>query len=198
MVSRNNFIKINSHGDKRVCCMSMRDMYNFFEYKTKYVNWIDRYIKKLKLKEGVDYFKEMKESTGGRPSCNHMFTLDLGEFVFQRETFKMCFGGNKKEYVFFSQLEEVLSHSKLLSRPHVLYQYKILEYRVDCYFPDYNICIEYDEIYHNAERQKKKDAQRQARIELEGDYTFIRVKEGQENKGIGEIIKELVKKQSKK
>lgn len=42
--------------------------------KKDYTTWIKTWIKNFNYKENVDYFKEQKESTGGRPSIEYLFT----------------------------------------------------------------------------------------------------------------------------
>ena len=74
----------------------------------------------------------------------------------------------------------------------ILYQYAILNYRVDCYIPTLCLCIEYDELHHNSDSVKKRDKKRQKEIELSKEYHFIRVNEGSEDKGIGLIIKKAI------
>lgn len=107
--------------------------------------------------------------------------------------FKVCPFDDKKRY--HQHYKDSLNYET---------QYSILNYRVDFYFPNFNLIVEYDEKAH--EYQKESDIQRQFEIEdflnkqlgnkyWEDDgslFTFIRVKEGQEFKGIIEIITHLM------
>ena len=79
-------------------------------------------------------------------------------------------------------------------------EYRILKYEIDFFFPEFLICVEYDEKEHKY--NKEYDEERQYEItdylnrehgneiwEFDGNMvTFIRVKEGFEMKGIVEII----------
>ena len=75
-------------------------------------------------------------------------------------------------------------------------EYKIDDYRVDFYFKNFDLIVEYDENAHKY--QLEEDLKRQKYIEnkYENEYdrpiTFIRVKEGEEFEGIIKIISYLV------
>lgn len=63
-------------------------------------------------------------------------------------------------------------------------------YKVDYFFPKFNLIVEYDEKHH--EHQIEIDVRRQKEIESVNEfYEFIRVKEGEEFKGIIKIITAL-------
>ena len=63
-------------------------------------------------------------------------------------------------------------------------------YRVDMYFPDYDLCVEFEEKHHVNYNSKDKERQN-AIIELTG-ARFIRVDIGNEFEGINEILKVLI------
>ena len=69
---------------------------------------------------------------------------------------------------------------------------KVGNYRLDFYFKNFNLVVEYDENHHKY--QKENDEIRQQNIIniLGEDTTFIRVKEGEEFEGIIKIISYLV------
>lgn len=77
----------------------------------------------------------------------------------------------------------------------VIRQYPVLNYKIDFYLPFFHIAIEYDEDEH--EYRTYGDNKRQERIEQYFDnnnsyINFIRVKEGNENQFIGELIGNLM------
>lgn len=55
----------------------------------------------------------------------------------------------------------------------IIPQYKVDDYYVDLYFPQFNIVVEFDEEHHTKNRQQ--DIQRQNRILLKTNCTFVRV-----------------------
>ena len=67
-------------------------------------------------------------------------------------------------------------------------QYKVLNYRVDYYFVDFNLCVEFDESYHESKSVKKMDLDRQLLIEKELNCKFIRGKVGEELLLINKIL----------
>ena len=69
---------------------------------------------------------------------------------------------------------------------------KVGNYRLDFYFKNFNLVVEYDENHHKY--QKENDEIRQQNIIniLGEDATFIRVKEGEEFEGVIKIISYLV------
>lgn len=74
-------------------------------------------------------------------------------------------------------------------------QYKVLDYKIDFYLPEFNLAIEYDEFHHDF--QAMEDKFRQTEIENELNCNFIRVKNSNELKGINKILKYIYKKQIK-
>lgn len=82
-------------------------------------------------------------------------------------------------------------------------EYKIGNYRVDFYFPNFNLIVEYDEKYHNAQLDKDKEREYNILKILENrtiedikengsKYNFIRVKENEEFEGVIKIISYLM------
>lgn len=78
---------------------------------------------------------------------------------------------DRVELEFSNQLTDYLTELDI----EVLYQYKVLNYRIDFYLPDLNIAIEYDEEYHMTVKQKNLDKIRQTAIEKEIGCKFIRI-----------------------
>lgn len=92
---------------------------------------------------------------------------------------------------FMKQLREVLEELDIeLER-----EFGILNYNVDGYIPDLNIVIEYDDPYHNGNKQTKRDQERQAKITKKTGCTFVRLLSEDTNaKNIGLVIKEVYRK----
>lgn len=71
-------------------------------------------------------------------------------------------------------------------------QYKVLDYRIDYYIPDFKIAIEYDENDHIGYSYEAQEL-RQKRIEEELKCKFIRLSDSNSNTyNIGMIAKELI------
>ena len=85
----------------------------------------------------------------------------------------------RKEHDFFNMLQKTLNTG-------IIRQYRVDRYLVDFYLEKYNLCVEYDEGNH--EYTKKYDDKRQKYIADKLQCKFIRVKEGMELEGIGEIF----------
>lgn len=58
-----------------------RDLHAFLESKEPYTRWISRLIEKYDFIAGQDFMTKMSESTGGRPSENHILTLDMAKEI---------------------------------------------------------------------------------------------------------------------
>lgn len=56
-----------------------RDLHEFLEIKERYTQWIARHIEKYGFIAGQDFIREIGESTGGRPSENHILTMDMAK-----------------------------------------------------------------------------------------------------------------------
>ena len=56
-----------------------RDLHEFLEIKERYMQWIARHIEKYGFIAGQDFIREIGESTGGRPSENHILTMDMAK-----------------------------------------------------------------------------------------------------------------------
>jgi len=69
------------------------------------------------------------------------------------------------------------------------------KYYIDFYEPTLKLAIEYDEEHHDY--QQHEDNQRESKIHNELGCSFIRVKKGQELKGINEIFKYIHNKNNK-
>lgn len=58
--------------------VSGRELHNFLEIKTQYKDWFPRMCE-YGFVEGSDFCSKMSESTGGRPSTDHILKLDMAK-----------------------------------------------------------------------------------------------------------------------
>lgn len=58
-----------------------RDLHAFLEVQSNYTTWINRLIEKYGFVEGQDFIPKMEESSGGRPSENHILTMDMAKEI---------------------------------------------------------------------------------------------------------------------
>ena len=70
-------------------------------------------------------------------------------------------------------------------------QYKVDTYRIDLYFPHYNLAIECDEFHHNYSINKSSDAERQQYICDKINCTFIRYAPDDKNFNIFAVINDI-------
>lgn len=106
-------IEINKNHEPFV---SGRTLYEALGVKTKYKDWMPRMIE-YGFIEGVDFSSFLSESTGGRPSTDHILTLDMAkEIAMLQRTEK---GKEIRQY--FIQVEkEFNSPEKIMSRALVI------------------------------------------------------------------------------
>lgn len=67
-------IKIN---DKNL--VDARDIYVFVEVKTPFNDWIKRCIDYADLQQNKDFYAILRESTGGRPRTDYLFTIEAAK-----------------------------------------------------------------------------------------------------------------------
>lgn len=72
------------------------------------------------------------------------------------------------------------------------YQFRIDGYIIDFYFPEIDLCVEYDEYYHKY--QLNKDELREEKIKKHLECDFLRVNEGEELEGFNKIIRVILEK----
>lgn len=58
-----------------------RDLHQFLEIGTAYSRWIERLIEKYGFIAGQDFLPKMAESSGGRPSEDHILTMDMAKEI---------------------------------------------------------------------------------------------------------------------
>jgi very-short-patch-repair endonuclease len=96
----------------------------------------------------------------------------------------------RKEEAFYQQLQEFILGLNL--NVIIETQYLVYNYKIDFYLLEYNLAVEYDEHYHNS--QADRDQIRQSEIEAKLNCTFLRIEEGQEIKGLGQLASLLFSK----
>ena len=69
------------HNNNGAQAVMGRDLHAFLESKEAYTRWISRLIEKYGFVAGQDFMTKMSESTGGRPSENHILTLDMAKEI---------------------------------------------------------------------------------------------------------------------
>lgn len=75
----NEMIKImDNNGENAVMG---RELHEFLEVKTQYKDWIARMIIAADLEDGKDFCSKMSESNGGRPSKDHILTMDSAKSI---------------------------------------------------------------------------------------------------------------------
>lgn len=65
-------------------------------------------------------------------------------------------------------------------------------YRIDFVLPELNLAIEYDEDHHETPSRCRADEERQTEIEMISGFEFLRVRQGDEIRGINEILLRLL------
>lgn len=74
-----NLIKINFESEDRPT-VSGRELHDALEVKTAYKDWFPRMCE-YGFEEGKDFSSFLSESTGGRPSTDHILTLDMAKEI---------------------------------------------------------------------------------------------------------------------
>lgn len=120
--------------------------------------------------------------------------LDLG--------FKIKYKRMPKQTEFTFMLSHFLQeHVKTYAvgeyNPIFVEEFSVGKYRLDYYFLEYGIIVEYDEKAHKYRLEEDKNREREIKKILGDDVKFIRVQEGKEFEGIIHIISELIKKFNK-
>ena len=161
----------------------------------------------LKEIEKIDSSFKIKNISLTREEGNRHITRSLKHYSLESffdismrcnrlETFnnllKLIDGDNKTELDFKVRpikernFKEILDQS-LKDIMEFKYQYRVNGYIVDFYFPQLNLCVEYDECHH--ENHKDKDDIREKSITGYKDCDFLRVAEGEELQGLNKILK---------
>lgn len=135
---------------------------------------------------GIDGFCLLTDTWGfSRGSAAKIKAAILSEFG---HDFVIAFSSRTRhEDSFSSMLNEFLSDDKIIR------EFPIAGKRIDFYIPEYSLAIEYDEEQHFSKDSKERDCERWSVIqsyvisELEDPMSLIRVKKGEEIKGLSNI-----------
>lgn len=90
--------------------------------------------------------------------------------------------------------EHITSYNAEGYSPTYLEEFRVGKYRLDYYFPEYSIVVEYDENKHKYYLEQDKKREEEVKKILGNEVKFVRVQEGKEFEGIIHIISELSKK----
>ena len=74
----NEIIRIDYDGAEP--CVSGRELHEWLGVKEKYADWIIRMID-FGFEEGTDFFREIGKTPIGRPSSDHMLTIDMAKEI---------------------------------------------------------------------------------------------------------------------
>ena len=66
--------------DSQEPVMSARNLHEFLGIKTAYKDWFPRMVE-YGFTEGIDFCSNLSESTGGRPSTDHIIKLDMAKEI---------------------------------------------------------------------------------------------------------------------
>lgn len=75
----NEIIKVNYENAEQPT-VSGRELHGALGVKTEYKDWFPRMCK-YGFEEGLDFCSKMSESTGGRPSIDHLVTIDMAKEI---------------------------------------------------------------------------------------------------------------------
>lgn len=75
----NEIIKVNYENAEQPT-VSGRELHEALGVKTEYKDWFPRMCK-YGFEEGLDFCSKMRESTGGRPSIDHLVTIDMAKEI---------------------------------------------------------------------------------------------------------------------
>lgn len=110
MKNMNEIIKINS--DNKV---SGRELHEFLEVETRYNDWFQR-MTEYGFIDGTDFYSKMSKTSGGRPSVDHIITIDMAkEICMIQRTEK---GKQARQY--FIECEKRLKGQKPMSQLEIL------------------------------------------------------------------------------
>ncbi len=108
----NEIIKITERDGQRA--VSARELHQFLEVQSKFIDWFNRRIDEYGFIEGEDYqevfLKNEKNDNGGRPSKEYALTLDMAKELSMVE--KTEKGKQARRY--FIEMEKIALQGKLL------------------------------------------------------------------------------------
>lgn len=202
-----NLIPVTENEQNEVV-VSGRDLHNFLEIGTQYTKWFDRmkqygfsskdYEKVIKIKGTKNYKNQKVEYT------DHILKLDTAKAICSinsrtkksSEVFRYLNSIENKIVFVHKQPRMELTFAEVLKGVSGIQweeEHRVLDgkYRIDFYNSKFNLAIEYDEKHHSY--YKKQDELREKEITNLIGCHFIRVKEGEELKGIKNIMQFIYK-----
>ena len=102
-----------------------------------------------------------------------------------------CFNQLKFDLFLYRVINNLSKKFKLKKLLKYDTEVKINKYRVDFYFPKLKLIVEYDEPYHESNKQMKKDKNRQEKLESLG-FKVLRVRESNISTDIADLISYLM------
>lgn len=107
----NELLQINQNENMEPV-ISGRQLHEFLEVKTAYKDWMPRMIE-YGFEEGIDFSSFLSESTGGRPSTDHLLKIDMAkELSMIQRTDK----GKQARQYFIKVEKEYNSPEKVMAR----------------------------------------------------------------------------------
>lgn len=184
--------------------VSSRKVAEDFKKKHKHVLEAIENIIKRNPELNKDFIESKYTTERGRKYKEYLLTKEGKEII--ENKFKYNIRNARFEYKFYNLLKEFFPNE------NIIYQMPVLSFKVDFYLPFANIIIEYDENHHKYSTEKDEIRIKKIRKEImrkisqgiplfegdEADYSpwlkdkdilhVIRIKEGEEIKGIREIL----------
>jgi anti-repressor protein len=123
-----NELITTSQNDNGEIIISGRELHEFLEVKTAYKDWFPRMVS-YGFEEGLDFSSFLSESTGGRPSQDHLIKIDMAkEIAMIQRTEK-----GKQARHYFLQLEKMWNSPEMVMKRALEYadrQVKRLEHQI--------------------------------------------------------------------
>lgn len=125
----NEMIKVEVN-DNQEQTVSGRELHAFLEIETTYTRWFERMLP-FGFVEGVDFLPKVAESTGGRPSTDHILKLDMAK--------ELCMlarndKGKQARHYFLELEREWNSPEKVMARALQIAEIKLKEVKAVCDF----------------------------------------------------------------
>lgn len=197
-------VYITDEGKKVV---NARELHDYLDVDTRFRTWIKRRLEEYGFEENLDFLKFQGQSIGGRPPKEYILKISSSILILNAEK-----NNKKTKFDLLKELKRIQGkktdfHIKTLKREELIFkeeleiafeditkiesQFNVLGYRVDFYLPEHNLAIEFDEVYH--ENQKEQDLSRQKEIEEELGCEFIRIKSEEKlSIGLNKILREVL------
>lgn len=107
----NELLKVTTN-EQQEPCISGRELHEFLEVKTQYKDWFPRMVE-YGFTEGADFSSILSESTGGRPSTDHIIKLDMAKEIAMIQRSEK---GKQARQYFIEVEKEYNSPEKIMAR----------------------------------------------------------------------------------